>query len=44
MAVNCDSVLMGPLDHSSLKLSFNVPTMLKAALPYCGPFSRSEVP
>jgi hypothetical protein len=44
MAVNCDSVLMGPLDHSSLKLSFNVPTIAEAALPYCGPFSRSEVP
>jgi hypothetical protein len=44
MVVNCDSTLMGPPDHSSLNLSFNVPTILKAALPYCGPFSRSEVP
>jgi hypothetical protein len=44
MAVNCESVLMGPLEHSSLKLSFNVPTMMKPALPYCGLFSRSEVP
>jgi len=30
MAVNCDSVLMGPPDHSSLKLSFNVPTIAES--------------
>jgi hypothetical protein len=44
MAVNCESVLLGPFEHFSLKLSRTVPTILEAALPYCGPFSRSEVP
>ena len=38
MAVNRDSVLMGPLDHSSLKLSFNVPTMTQSRVTILRPF------
>ena len=38
MAVNRDSVLMGPLDHSSLKLSFNVPTIAERRVTILRPF------